>query len=101
MLEVISYTVKLFPPSGAHACSPLPGSPLRAARFRANLTQAAVAPVFPEPVFPEPMVSEPMVPAPVGRKRPAHRAFYARCIRRGAWRQGPTTLHASRSSRAA
>lgn len=101
MLEVFSTGIKLFAPSGARACSPLPGgsvlgSPLRAARFRANLTQAAVAPVFPKP-----MASEPMVPAPVGRKRPARRAFYAPCIRRGAWRQGQPTLHAARSSRAA
>jgi hypothetical protein len=101
MLEVFSTGIKLFAPSGALACSRLPGSsvrgsPLRAARFQANLTQAAVVPVFPKP-----MVSELMVPAPAGRERPARRAFYARCIRRGAWRQGEPTLHAARSSRAA
>jgi hypothetical protein len=92
MLEVFSGYVKLFAPSGAHACSRLPGSsvrgsplrgsPLRAARFRANLTQAAVAPAFPKPMASEPLASEPMVPAPVGRKRPARRAFYAQSLLR-------------------
>jgi hypothetical protein len=111
MLEVFSGYVKLFAPSGAHACSRLPGSsvrgsPLRAARFRANLTQAALAPVFPKP-----MASEPMALSRWSLHRRAvsvlhaepstRRAFYARCIRRGAWRQGEPTLHAARSSRAA
>jgi hypothetical protein len=60
MLEVLFYTEKLFPPSGARACSSLPGSPLPGGSvrgssapgspLRANLTQAALAPAFPEPV---------------------------------------------------
>jgi hypothetical protein len=87
MLEVFSTGIKLFAPSGALACSRLPGSsvrgsPLRAARFRVNLTQAAVAPVFPKPMASEPLASEPMGPTPAGRKRPTRRRLCAQSLLR-------------------
>jgi hypothetical protein len=93
MLEVFSTGIKLFAPSGALACSRLPGgsvrgsplrgsplrgsplrgSPLRAARFRANLTQAAVAPAFLKPMVSALLRPEPST-RPVSGARPGGRA---------------------------
>jgi hypothetical protein len=95
MLEVLFYTEKLFAPSGALACSPLPGSSAPgksdSGSCRPGVSQADGL-----------RADGPCTGVSVLRAEPStRRAFYAPCIRRGAWRQGQPTLHAARPSRAA